>query len=87
MAAALAYQEATKKSFSSIVARKEVLKEKLADLEPTQEEVDSLSDIVHSDNVRLEHGIAFLKVVLDDTQKVHINCKLTGAYSSVKNHL
>ncbi|KAK8965901.1 hypothetical protein KSP40_PGU008703 [Platanthera guangdongensis] len=25
--------------------------------------------MVHSDNVRLEHDVAFLKAVLDDTQK------------------
>lgn len=83
LAAALANQEATEKSFSSILKSKqevdkkladtmkemEVLKEKLADLEVTQEEANSLNNIVHSDNVRLEHDVAFLKAVLDDTQK------------------
>ncbi|KAF7850474.1 hypothetical protein BT93_L5482 [Corymbia citriodora subsp. variegata] len=83
LAAALANQEATEKSFSSVVKSRqemekkladtvkemEVLKEKLADLELTQEEANSLSNIVHSDNVRLEHDVAFLKAILDDTQK------------------
>lgn len=48
----------------------ELLKEKLAGVELAQEEANSLSNIVHSDNVRLEHDVAFLKAVLDDTQKV-----------------
>ncbi|XP_030545636.1 acyl-CoA-binding domain-containing protein 4 isoform X2 [Rhodamnia argentea] len=83
LAAALANQEATEKSFSSVLKSKqemekkladtlkemEMLKEKLADIELTQEEANSLSNIVHSDNVRLEHDVAFLKAVLDDTQK------------------
>lgn len=48
----------------------ELLKEKLAAVELAQEEANSLSNIVHSDNVRLEHDVAFLKAILDDTQKV-----------------
>ncbi|KAL0414693.1 UNVERIFIED_CONTAM: Dynein regulatory complex subunit [Sesamum radiatum] len=40
-----------------------------ASVELAQEEANSLSNIVHSDNVRLEHDVAFLKAVLDDTQK------------------
>lgn len=48
----------------------EILKEKLASMELAQEEANNLSNIVHSDNVRLEHDVAFLKAVLDDTQKV-----------------
>lgn len=47
----------------------ELLKEKLAAVELAQEEANSLSNIVHSDNVRLEHDVAFLKAILDDTQK------------------
>ncbi|KAI6693093.1 hypothetical protein NL676_020803 [Syzygium grande] len=83
LAAASTNQEATEKSFSSVLKSKqemekkladtmketELLKEKLADLELTHEEANSLSNIVHSDNVRLEHDVAFLKAVLDDTQK------------------
>ncbi|KAJ1427275.1 Kelch-type beta propeller [Sesbania bispinosa] len=48
---------------------REKLREKLTGLELAQEEANSLSNIVHSDNVRLEHDVAFLKAVLDDTQK------------------
>ncbi|KAM0948591.1 putative kelch-type beta propeller [Dioscorea sansibarensis] len=51
------------------VRETEILKEKLASLELAQEEANNLSNIVHSDNVRLEHDVAFLKAVLDDTQK------------------
>lgn len=83
LTAALANQEAAEKNLSSVVKSKqdmerkltdtakevELLKEKLTGLELAQEEANSLSNIVHSDNVRLEHDVAFLKAVLDDTQK------------------
>ncbi|KAK4798064.1 hypothetical protein SAY86_030390 [Trapa natans] len=87
LAATLASQEVAEKSLSSAVKSRqemekklsetmkemELLKERLAGLELVHEEANSLSNIVHSDNVRLEHDVAFLKAVLDDTQKVHFN--------------
>ncbi|PON80298.1 BTB-kelch protein [Parasponia andersonii] len=83
LAAALASREAAEKNLSSALKSKlemekklaemmkgmELLKEKLAGVELAQEEANSLSNIVHSDNVRLEHDVAFLKAVWDDTQK------------------
>ncbi|XP_077218944.1 galactose oxidase/kelch repeat superfamily protein [Tasmannia lanceolata] len=83
LSAALASRESAEKSLSSAVKSRqdmdrkladtvkemELLKEKLAAAEIAQEEANSLSNIVHSDNVRLEHDVAFLKAVLDDTQK------------------
>ncbi|KAK9671857.1 hypothetical protein RND81_12G059000 [Saponaria officinalis] len=83
LAAALASREAAEKNSSSTLKswqemekkladtekEMEFLKDKLASLELAQEETNSLSNIVHSDNVRLEHDVAFLKAVLDDTQK------------------
>lgn len=80
---ALKNLEAAEKNLSSAIKSKqdmertlgdatkevEILKEKFASLELAQEEVNSLSNIVHSDNVRLEHDVAFLKAILDDTQK------------------
>lgn len=83
LAAALANREATEKNFSSALKSRQemekkltdtlkemdLLKEKLVSVEFAQEEANSLSNIVHSDNVRLEHDVAFLKAVLDDTQK------------------
>ncbi|KAF9605346.1 hypothetical protein IFM89_016481 [Coptis chinensis] len=83
LAAALASREAADKNLHSVTKSKqdvektlaetfkelELLKEKLASLEVAQEESNNLSNIVHSDNVRLEHDVAFLKAVLDDTQK------------------
>ncbi|XP_062108581.1 acyl-CoA-binding domain-containing protein 6 isoform X2 [Humulus lupulus] len=83
LAAALASREAVEKISSSalkskqemekkladMMKRMELLKEKLAGVELAQEEANNLSNIVHSDNVRLEHDVAFLKAVLDDTQK------------------
>ncbi|CAK9176761.1 unnamed protein product [Ilex paraguariensis] len=83
LAAALASREAAEKNLSSAlksrqemekkladtVKEMELLREKLAGVELAQEEANSLSNIVHSDNVRLEHDVAFLKAVMDDTQK------------------
>ncbi|XP_054804605.1 acyl-CoA-binding domain-containing protein 6 [Prosopis cineraria] len=83
LAAALASREAAEKSIASVLKSRqemekkladtakemELLREKLASVELAQEEANSLSNIVHSDNVRLEHDVAFLKAVLDDTQK------------------
>ncbi|XP_015892659.3 acyl-CoA-binding domain-containing protein 6 isoform X4 [Ziziphus jujuba] len=83
LAAAVASREAAEKNLSTALKSRqemekkltdtmkemEMLKEKLAGLELAQEEANNLSNIVHSDNVRLEHDVAFLKAVLDDTQK------------------
>ncbi|XP_052189359.1 acyl-CoA-binding domain-containing protein 4 [Diospyros lotus] len=83
LAAALASREATERNLSSVIKSRqetekklsdsmkemELLKEKLAGVELAQEEANNLSNMVHSDNVRLEHDVAFLKAVLDDTQK------------------
>ncbi|KAL2930298.1 Acyl-CoA-binding domain-containing protein 6 [Bienertia sinuspersici] len=83
LAAAVASREAAEKNASSVLKDKQdtekkladtvkeldLLKEKLGGLELVQEESNNLSNIVHSDNVRLEHDVAFLKAVLDDTQK------------------
>lgn len=57
------------KKLSDTVNEMELMREKLAGVEMAQEETNNLSNIVHSDNVRLEHDVAFLKAVLDDTQK------------------
>lgn len=84
LTAALASREAVEKNLSSVLKNRqemekkladtlkemEMLKEKLAGVELAQEEANNLSNMVHSDNVRLEHDVAFLKAVLDDTQKV-----------------
>lgn len=83
LAASLASREAAEKSIASVLKSRqemekkmadtlkemESLREKLGSLEFSQEEANNLSNIVHSDNVRLEHDVAFLKAVLDDTQK------------------
>ena len=84
LAAAMASREAVEKNLSSalkirqemekriadMIKEMEMLRDKLAGVEIAKEEANSLSNIVHSDNVRLEHDVAFLKAVLDDTQKV-----------------
>ncbi|KAK1387613.1 Acyl-CoA-binding domain protein [Heracleum sosnowskyi] len=57
------------RKLAEMIKENEMLREKLTTIELSQEEANSLSNIVHSDNVRLEHDVAFLKAVLDDTQK------------------
>ncbi|XP_058764916.1 acyl-CoA-binding domain-containing protein 6-like [Vicia villosa] len=83
LAASLEFKEAAEKNLASASKSKqemdkkmtdalkeiELLREKLVGAELAQEEANNLSDIVHSDNVRLEHDVAFLKAILDDTQK------------------
>ncbi|CAI9118745.1 OLC1v1020349C1 [Oldenlandia corymbosa var. corymbosa] len=83
LAAALSSHESTEKNLSAALKSKqemekkladatkemELLKEKLSGMELAQEEANSISNMVHSDMVRLEHDVAFLKAVLDDTQK------------------
>ncbi|KAL3508060.1 hypothetical protein ACH5RR_033442 [Cinchona calisaya] len=69
LSAALKSRQEMEKKLADTMKEMELLKEKLAGVELAQEEANSLSNIVHSDNVRLEHDVAFLKAVLDDTQK------------------
>ncbi|KAG4126616.1 hypothetical protein ERO13_D10G168000v2 [Gossypium hirsutum] len=69
LASALKSKEEMEKKFADAMKEMELLKEKLAGIELAHEEANNLSNIVHSDNVRLEHDVAFLKAVLDDTQK------------------
>lgn len=70
LALALKNRQETEKKLADAVKEVDLLREKLAGIELAQEEANSLSNIVHSDNVRLEHDVAFLKAILDDTQKV-----------------
>ncbi|GMI70322.1 hypothetical protein like AT5G18590 [Hibiscus trionum] len=69
LASALKSKEEMEKRFAGTMKEMELLKDKLAGIELAHEEANNLSNIVHSDNVRLEHDVAFLKAVLDDTQK------------------
>ncbi|KAG2273578.1 hypothetical protein Bca52824_056133 [Brassica carinata] len=66
---ALRSKQESDKKLSDALRDVELLKEKLTGLELAQDEANSLSNMVHSDNVRLEHDVAFLRAVLDDTQK------------------
>ncbi|CAF2341897.1 unnamed protein product [Brassica napus] len=66
---ALRSKQETDKKLSDALRDVDLLKEKLTGLELSQDEANSLSNMVHSDNVRLEHDVAFLRAVLDDTQK------------------
>lgn len=70
LASALKSKQEMEKKLADTLKELDLLREKLAGVELAQEEANSLSNMVHSDNVRLEHDVAFLKAVLDDTQKV-----------------
>ncbi|CAA3020983.1 acyl- -binding domain-containing 4 [Olea europaea subsp. europaea] len=75
--AALASHEASEKNLSSALKSRqeienklaammkevELLKEKLVSVGMAQEYSNSLSNIFHSDNVKLEHDVAFLKAL------------------------
>ncbi|KAE8076726.1 hypothetical protein FH972_015358 [Carpinus fangiana] len=69
LSAVLKSRQDIEKKLVDTMKEMDLQKEKLAGVELAQEEANSLSNIVHSDNVRLEHDVAFLKAVLDDTQK------------------
>ncbi|XP_028781443.1 acyl-CoA-binding domain-containing protein 6-like [Neltuma alba] len=69
LASALKSRQEMEKKLVDTLKEMDMIREKLAGVELAQEEANSLSNIVHSDNVRLEHDVAFLKAVLDDTQK------------------
>lgn len=69
LSSALKSRQEMEKKFAATVKEMELLKEKLSATELAREESNSLSNIVHSDNVRLEHDVAFLRAILDDTQK------------------
>ncbi|KAF7813679.1 acyl-CoA-binding domain-containing protein 4 [Senna tora] len=69
LASALKSRQEMEKKLADMAKEMDSLREKMAGVELAQEEANSLSNIVHSDNVRLEHDVAFLKAVLDDTQK------------------
>ncbi|KAI5447453.1 hypothetical protein KIW84_015057, partial [Lathyrus oleraceus] len=69
LASAFESKQETDKKMADTLKEIELLREKLVGAELAQEEANNLSNIVHSDNVRLEHDVAFLKAVLDDTQK------------------
>lgn len=65
----LKMQHNSEAALSEALKEIEVLKEKVAAAELVQEEANNLSNVVHAENVRLEHDMAFLKAVLDETQK------------------
>lgn len=46
------------------------LKDRVVFAEQAQEDSNNLCNVVHSENLRLEHDLAFFKAVLEDTQKV-----------------
>ncbi|KAH7388267.1 hypothetical protein KP509_16G066900 [Ceratopteris richardii] len=62
-------RQKTEKRLAIALKEIEVLKEKLRVADLGQEESMNLTNIVHTENMRLDHDLAFLKAVLEDTQK------------------
>ncbi|MCO5562376.1 hypothetical protein L7F22_016003 [Adiantum nelumboides] len=62
-------KQKVEKRLAVALKENEDLKEKLAAAELAQEESINLTNIVHAENMRLEHDLSFLKAVLEDTQK------------------
>ncbi|XP_048570839.1 acyl-CoA-binding domain-containing protein 6-like isoform X1 [Triticum urartu] len=83
LSAAMASKDEAEKNLSLVIDTKEelekrlaerdrevvALKEKVGGLEQAHEDLNNASNTVHADNVRLEREVAFLKAVMDETQK------------------
>lgn len=85
IAAAFKSRQEMEKKLSDTLKEMELLREKLTGAELAQEEANNLSNTVHSDNVRLEHDVAFLKAILDDTQKVYMTFHLMEVLACLQN--
>lgn len=70
LAAALKSRQKAEGKLAAAVKLQMELKERVAGAEQAQEDSNNLCNVVHSENLRLEHDLAFLKAVLEDTQKV-----------------
>ncbi len=55
---------------ASALEAEQELKDRVAAAEQAQEDSNNLCNVVHAENLRLEHDLAFLKAVVEDTQKV-----------------
>lgn len=83
LSAAMVSKDEAEKNLSLVIDTKEelekrlaerdrevvALKEKVGGLEQAHEDSNNASNTVHADNVRLEREVAFLKAVMDETQK------------------
>ncbi|CAM6044702.1 unnamed protein product [Sphagnum compactum] len=54
---------------ASALEAEQELKDRVAAAEQAQEDSNNLCNVVHAENLRLEHDLAFLKAVVEDTQK------------------
>lgn len=60
------------------------LKERVLLAERGMEDEKNLLNVVHAENLRLEHDLAFLKAVLEDTQKVWwLLCPLPDCWTPI----
>lgn len=71
LAAALKSRQKAEGKLAAAVKLQMELKERVVGAEQAQEDSNNLCNVVHSENLRLEHDLAFLKAVLEDTQKVY----------------
>lgn len=70
LASALQTRQQTESKLAVALTKQAEIKEAVAGAERAQEDSNNLCNLVHSENLRLEHDLAFLKAVLEDTQKV-----------------
>lgn len=69
LASALQTRQQTESKLAVALTKQAEIKEAVAGAERAQEDSNNLCNLVHSENLRLEHDLAFLKAVLEDTQK------------------
>ncbi|XP_024379765.1 uncharacterized protein [Physcomitrium patens] len=69
LASALKMRQHAEGQLAAALTAQAELKETVAAAERAQEDSNNLCSVVHSENLRLEHDLAFLKAVLEDTQK------------------
>lgn len=63
LSSALKSRQEIENKLAAMMKEVELLKEKLVSVGMAQEYSNSLSNIFHSDNVKLEHDVAFLKAL------------------------
>ena len=74
LASAIKSRKKVERKLLAALNENQVLKGKLAAAELAQEESINLTNIVHAENLRLDHDLTFLKAVLEDTQRASVHC-------------
>lgn len=77
LASAIKCRKKAERRLLVALSENETLREKLEAAELAREEAINLTNIVHAENLRLDHDLTFLKAVLEDTQRVIVHCFFT----------